>query len=345
MPTEDALLALAGLSTGDAFGQSLFIPDAIEYIRRRELPTPPWRWTDDTQISLSVVEELRYRGWIDQDALARRLAWRYSTDPVRGYGGQTHQIMERIAHGEYFRSVTRSVKDGGSYGSAASARAAPLGAYFSGNPGRASREARLAAGITHAHLEGLAGAQAVAVAAALISEKTALKGSDLLLEVLKYIPDGEVSRRIAAVSEIPPSGYQDAVRHFRAGPDHSTMTTVPFSLWVATNYADNFAEALWRTVAALGVRDTTCAIVGSLVALSSRHIAEEWILRREPLPRGFERVPAGRGTSRFNGSPACPARADAGRFRPSSDPRRRVDALAQPVGNAWMAGRYFPAWS
>jgi diguanylate cyclase (GGDEF)-like protein len=298
MPTEDALLALAGLSTGDAFGQSLFFPEAIEYIRRRELPAPPWRWTDDTQLALSVIEELRYRGWIDQDALARRLAWRYTTDPARGYGGQTLQILERIAHGEYFRSVTRTAKDGGSFGSAASARAAPLGAYFAGNPGRASREARLAAGITHAHPDGMAGAQAIAAAAAILSDRHHPKGSELLREILQYVPDGEVGRRIACAAEIPASGYQEAVRQFRVGPDHSTMTTVPFSLWVAAHNTGSFTEALWLTVAALGVRDTTCAIVGALVALSSRHITEEWLLRREPLPRGFERIPAGTGELR-----------------------------------------------
>lgn len=297
MPTEDALLALAGLSTGDAFGQSLFYPEAVELIRRQELPAPPWRWTDDTQLALSVVEELRYRGWIDQDALARRLAWRYSTDPARGYGESTRQTLERIAHGEYFRGVTRSFKEGGSFGSAASARAAPLGAYFTGNPARASREARLAAAITHSHPEGMAGAQAVAVAASILSDKRSPTGSDLLREILRYIPEGEVFKRIESIADIPAGGYQDAVRHFRAGPDHSTLTTVPFSLWVSAHYS-NFSDALWVTVSALGVRDTTCAIVGALVALSSRKIPEEWLLRREPLPRGFERIPAGTGELR-----------------------------------------------
>jgi diguanylate cyclase (GGDEF)-like protein len=298
MPTEEALLALAGLSTGDAFGQSLFYPEAVELIRRRELPAPPWRWTDDTQIALSVLEELRYRGWIDQDALARRLAWRYTTDPARGYGGRTQQILERIAQGEYFRSVNRLAQDGGSYGSAASARAAPLGAYFTGNPARASREARLAAGITHAHNEGLAGAQAVAAAAAILSDRHPPTGSALLQEIIRYTPEGEVCTRLAAIAAIPPTGYEDAVKQFRIGPDHSTMTTVPFSLWVAAHNTSSYSNALWLTVFALGVRDTTCAIVGALVALSSRNIPEEWLLRREPLPRGFERIPAGTGELR-----------------------------------------------
>jgi diguanylate cyclase (GGDEF)-like protein len=325
MPTEEALLALAGLSTGDAFGQTLFFPDAIELIRRRELPSPPWRWSDDTQLALSVLEELRYRGWIDQDALARRLAWRYTTDPARGYGENTRQILERIAHGEYFRGITRSVKDGGSYGSSASARAAPLGAYFCGNPSRASREARLAAGITHAHPEGLAGAQAVAVAAALMADKHCPTGSDLLTEILNYIPEGGLYRRIQEIAKVSPNDFQEAVRQFRAGPDQATLTTVPFSLWVTAHHPANFSEALWVAVSALGVRDTTCAIVGALVALFSRHIPEEWLLRREPLPRGFERIPAGTGELRaLMSRPPAPRGQSPGESGPAPI---RVDAL------------------
>jgi hypothetical protein len=30
--------------------------------------------------------------------------------------------------------------------------------------------------------------------------------------------------------------------------------------------------------------DTTCAIVGGIVALSSRHVPADWLARREPLP-------------------------------------------------------------
>jgi ADP-ribosylglycohydrolase len=58
---------------------------------------------------------------------------------------------------------------------------------------------------------------------------------------------------------------------------------VPFSLWCALRHPDDFREALWATVSGLGDRDTTCAIVGGLVALRSPPPAE-WVAAREGLP-------------------------------------------------------------
>ncbi|HEX9595880.1 MAG TPA: ADP-ribosylglycohydrolase family protein, partial [Anaerolineales bacterium] len=67
------------------------------------------------------------------------------------------------------------------------------------------------------------------------------------------------------------------------------MDTVPFCLWSAAHNLDNYEEALWQTVAGLGDRDTTCAIVGGIVALSSGNVPLAWVRRREALPPGYER--------------------------------------------------------
>ncbi|MGW7333163.1 ADP-ribosylglycohydrolase family protein, partial [Streptomyces sp. NPDC054840] len=46
----------------------------------------------------------------------------------------------------------------------------------------------------------------------------------------------------------------------------SAPDTVPFALWCAAGEPDDVAEALWRTLEGWGDRDTTCAIVGGVVA-------------------------------------------------------------------------------
>ena len=62
---------------------------------------------------------------------------------------------------------------------------------------------------------------------------------------------------------------------------------MPFALWSAAKHLDDYEEAMWKTVAALGDRDTTCAIVGGIVALTSkRPIPAEWLSAREPLKLG-----------------------------------------------------------
>ncbi|MCP4245443.1 MAG: ADP-ribosylglycohydrolase family protein, partial [bacterium] len=49
---------------------------------------------------------------------------------------------------------------------------------------------------------------------------------------------------------------------------------------------DDYVEAMWATVAAGGDRDTTCAIVGGIVAcrVDADAIPESWRQAREPLP-------------------------------------------------------------
>lgn len=62
--------------------------------------------------------------------------------------------------------------------------------------------------------------------------------------------------------------------------------TIPFALYCASLHLDDFGEALWATVGGLGDRDTTCAIVGGVVALATgiEGIPPAWRQAREPLP-------------------------------------------------------------
>jgi ADP-ribosylglycohydrolase len=55
-----AYQSLEGLSCGDAFGERFFLPEEIvlPLIRQRALPAPPWLFTDDTAMALSIVSTL-----------------------------------------------------------------------------------------------------------------------------------------------------------------------------------------------------------------------------------------------------------------------------------------------
>ena len=60
----------------------------------------------------------------------------------------------------------------------------------------------------------------------------------------------------------------------------------PFALWCAAQHLDSYEEALWLTASGLGDIDTTCAMVGGIVALSTgtECIPRAWRAAREPLP-------------------------------------------------------------
>jgi ADP-ribosylglycohydrolase len=288
MSIEKALLSLEGLSVGDAFGECFFSFPA-EMIANRELPPGPWDWTDDTHMALCIVDVLRNYGQIDQDVLARAFARRYYQDPYRGYGAGARRLLGRLGRGEDWRQLAPALFEGGSYGNGAAMRVAPLGGFYAGDPERAAEQARLSAEITHAHPEGQAGAIAIAVAAALAGEEGHPSGSDFIRQVAWFMPEGATRQGVERAADIPAVAFEAAASQLGTGSRITAMDTVPFCLWSAAHNLDNYEEALWQTVAGLGDRDTTCAIVGGIVALSSGNVPLAWVRRREALPPGYER--------------------------------------------------------
>jgi ADP-ribosylglycohydrolase len=289
---ERAWLSLDGLSVGDAFGQRFFTPteEALRDIARRELPEAPWSYTDDTEMALSIVEILQERGTIHQDDLAARFAWRMQFS--RGYGQGAYALLEGIKQGLDWRMLTRtSFRGMGSFGNGAAMRAPPLGAYFAG-AGLAVvvDEARRSSEITHAHPEGIAGGIAVAVAAALAwqaRDSGEPLGSRWIEAVRDAVPAGYTRDGITEALMLPvETTVAEAARALGNGAAITAPDTVPLCLWIAGRAADDFAQAMWDTVSALGDRDTTCAIVGGILALKTGRagIPEQWLRNRERLP-------------------------------------------------------------
>jgi ADP-ribosylglycohydrolase len=273
-----ARLALDGLSVGDSFGQRFFYPFMERFLVQgeRPLPQPPWPYTDDTEMALAITQVLEQHGHINQDELAGTFAKRYWRNPSRGYGAGAHRILQSIALGFSWQRVSRQEFDGeGSMGNGAAMRVAPIGAYFADDLARVASEARASAEVTHAHAEGQAGAIAIAVAAAWAwrvatgSESSEPEG--LIQVALDHTPAGDtrsgIERALALPLDVSPV---TAARQLGSGLRVTAPDTVPFTLWCAARHLHDFAEALWATVAGLGDRDTTCAIVGGIVALATQ---------------------------------------------------------------------------
>lgn len=277
-----ALRALDGLSVGDAFGERFF-GAGVAHLASRALPPPPWRWTDDTAMALSIVEILEQHGRIEKDQLALAFARRWSEEPMRGYGSGAHRILEAIHQGAPWWSVSRNAFGReGSKGNGGAMRAAPVGAWFADDLDAVVRESRASAEITHAHSEGMAGAIAVAVAAA--GAFQGLRARELLELVCARTPEGETRDGVTRALALPASApVHDAVRALGNGSDVTAPDTVPLALWSAAHHLDDFAEAMWHTVSGLGDRDTTCAIAGGVVAAAGAPIPQDWLAAREAL--------------------------------------------------------------
>jgi ADP-ribosylglycohydrolase len=286
-----ALESLEGLSVGDGFGERFFVRDEyrlVDAIRDRHVPIAPWSWTDDTEMALSIVQVLHELGAIDQDRLAECFAARMN--PARGYGQGAAKLLARVKEGEHWSVETRRLFQGsGSFGNGAAMRVAPLGAYFADDVEAAVEQARLSSEVTHAHAEGVAGGVAVAVATVLCarSRGTAFDGRGFLRAVAAATPAGYTKDGI-----LEAAGLADETTVVQAavalgnGSGVSAPDTVPLAVWCVARCPDSYEDALWTTVAALGDRDTTCAIVGGILTarLGAPAIPAAWRAAREPLP-------------------------------------------------------------
>ena len=166
--------ALDGIALGDCFGQSFFIPDeaACQRIKNRGILEEPWHFTDDTVMAIGIYRILEKYGTINQDELARVFAKNYTLDWHRGYGGTAHSILRSIGEGQHWQEVALGAFDGmGSMGNGGAMRVAPIGAYFADDLDKVLYYAKASAEVTHAHIEGIVGAMAVAVASALLLKK------------------------------------------------------------------------------------------------------------------------------------------------------------------------------
>jgi ADP-ribosylglycohydrolase len=293
--------ALEGVSLGDAFGERFFgEPERVlSAIRARQLPPGTWHWTDDTAMAICVTETLERHGAIDPDTLAAAFARRYGEDSRRGYGRGAHGILGEVLAGASWRRVAGAIFDGeGSMGNGAAMRVAPIGAYFADDLDAAARHSAASAEPTHAHSDGKAGAVAIAVAAAVAHGESVVTGEELLATVVERTPEGATRDGLRVAAQLGLScAVAEAADRLGTGKNVISSDTVPFCVWSAARNLGRFESAMWETVSGLGDRDTTCAIVGGILAGSA--MPHAWLERREPLPdpitapisRRAERVP------------------------------------------------------
>lgn len=298
-PLERMQLSLTGLSVGDALGERFFGlgEQLTERIQQRQVPPKLWRYSDDTEMALSIVETLWRYGRIDPDALAAAFAERFNLS--RGYGAGAQQLLTRLQWGADWRTEASEMFGGtGSYGNGATMRVAPLGAYFADDLDAVRENAILSAQPTHAHPEGIAGAIAVAIAAALafrVGEGESIQPVEFLERIAANVPESETCSGIKQATAIFTPSPPVVAQQLGSGYKISAQDTVPFALWCAAHHLEDYENAIWAAISGLGDIDTNCAIVGGIVALSARQkgVPTPWIQAREPLPDNFLSIFAG----------------------------------------------------
>lgn len=286
-----ARIALEGLAVGDALGGFFeFAHSTVPArVRLRQVPQGPWHWTDDTQMAASVFSILRQTATLDQDLLAQSFALHYERS--RGYGPATRAILGRIQRGRNWREEAPSLHQGqGSFGNGGAMRVAPIGAFWADNLPLVVQQAAASAEITHAHPEAQAGAIAVAIASALawqMRQNTLPNPTKFLQLIQPWVPASQVAEGLAAAIQLDSATpIATVASRLGNGSKISAQDTVPFALWCAAQHLADFEQAIWLTLAGMGDCDTTCAIVGGIVATYTgvEGIPAAWREAREALP-------------------------------------------------------------
>lgn len=297
-PLWRSLVSLDGLSTGDAFGESFFSfsqEKYYHYFEDRILPEAEsgmWRFTDDTQMALSLMENLRLYQSIEQDQLTRSLVEHY--EPGRAYGAEMHTLLRALRQDpiSWSRLVRAQNNGQGLAGNGAATRVAPLGAFFADDLQQVVKQARLSAMVTHSHPEAIAGAIAVAVASAL-AYKYRVRGlrpecGEWIEQILPFVPGSEVHKGLQSARDLSTQlSAIDAAALLGSGDRTDASDSIPYVIWCAGRFLDNYEEALWQTVSGLGDVDSTCAMVGGIVVSYTgvEKIPADWVENREQLPR------------------------------------------------------------
>ncbi|QWQ40715.1 ADP-ribosylglycohydrolase family protein [Streptomyces sp. YPW6] len=290
---ERALASLRGLSVGDALGSQFFVPANYPLLRQRALPPGPWQWTDDTEMACSILAVLAGHGRIDQDALARSFAERHDFD--RGYGPAVNRLLRLVREGGDWRELSSALFQGqGSWGNGSAMRIAPLGAWYADDPEQATHQAEISSYTTHQHREAVVGAMAVAAAASLAAAPGGPPSpEDLLDGVIALVPRSAVGaglRRARDMLDYHDAGTVAAV--LGNGRRTSAHDTVPFSLWSAARRLGSYEDAFWVTAQAGGDVDTTCAIVGGVVASGETGAPpSDWLAQTEEPPAWLSLAP------------------------------------------------------
>jgi ADP-ribosyl-[dinitrogen reductase] hydrolase len=150
---------LLGLAVGDALGGPLEFQPArdpdnfvTEMIGGGWQRLAPGEWTDDTQMTLCVVESLLTKKVFDPDDIARRFVTWMKSGP-KDIGLHTQRVLNAISKGDPWEQASRDAQeanpDNAPNGSLM--RCAPLALFFFRHPEYTAELSPVLSRITHAH--------------------------------------------------------------------------------------------------------------------------------------------------------------------------------------------------
>lgn len=232
---------MKGSIVGDIVGSAYEFNSTKDY--NFELFTKQMDFTDDSVLTCAVIDSIL--NYIPFDEAIYSWGNRY---PGRGYGGRFNQWLSE-----------NNPKPYNSYGNGSAMRVSPIGFIFE-SMDQVLDYAKRSAEVTHNHIEGIKGAQAVALAIHL-----AKKGSD----------KSKIKREIESTF-----GYNLSVSYYKIHSEHrfdeTCQGSVPES-FIAFFESTDFESAIRLAVSLGGDADTQACIAGGIAEAYYKKIPQKFI--------------------------------------------------------------------
>ncbi|PIP48744.1 MAG: hypothetical protein COX14_03055 [Chloroflexi bacterium CG23_combo_of_CG06-09_8_20_14_all_45_10] len=242
-------------------------------------------YTDDTHMTIGVVESLIQSRGFDGEHMAQTFIKNYETEPWRGYGPGPPRVFRVIKSGEPWDSAASKIYRGGSFGNGSAMRVAPVGLLYSNNPAKLREIAYKSSSITHSHELGKEGAalQAYAVALALNTPSgEEIDREAFLLKLQNFAQTQLYKEKIANTKEL--LGEQDRARVVAVlGNGIEALNSVPTAIYCFLKQPKSYKDSVIYAISLGGDTDTIASMAGAISGayLGIEAIPQEWRLKLE----------------------------------------------------------------
>jgi poly(ADP-ribose) glycohydrolase ARH3 len=242
-------------------------------------------YTDDTHMTIGIVESLIERKGFDGEHMAQTFIKNYEAEPWRGYGPGPPRIFGMIKSGEAWDSAANGLYRGGSFGNGSAMRVAPVGLLYSRNLEKLREVAYRSSSITHSHKLGKEGAalQACAVALALNTPSDEEIDREAFLSSLQdFIRDQLYKEKVAQIREL--LGEQDKAKVVAVlGNGIEAPRSVPTAIYCFLSQPQSYKDTVIYAISLGGDTDTIAAMAGAISGayLGIEAIPSEWRAKLE----------------------------------------------------------------
>ncbi len=242
-------------------------------------------YTDDTHMTIGVVESLIQSRGFDGEHMTQTFIKNYETEPWRGYGPGPPRVFRMIKSGEPWDSAASKIYRGGSFGNGSVMRVAPIGLLYSNNPAKLREIAYKSSSITHSHELGQEGAalQAYAVALALNTPSDEeIDREAFLLKLQTFAQTQLYKEKIANTKEL--LGEQDRARVVAVlGNGIEALNSVPTAIYCFLKQPKSYKDSVIYAISLGGDTDTIASMAGAILGayLGIEAIPQEWRLKLE----------------------------------------------------------------